>query len=365
MTTNPALSFIVPTRNAEEILEFTLSNLLDSKDQRYEVVVNLNNSEGYVQEYITKFNDNRLKIYCAPPNVTMSKNWFQGLQNSIGKWICFVGSDDGVVSKNITKFIDLLTQLDEESIVTNHDVAFHYARDDKSAWINRPNSRPTGKMLRIKWPIKSAAFFPQFFYDLPMPYSKAIVKRDIFEFLLCHDTEIPGAAPDVFLGNYLALNSKTGIFYDEILTIRGNSRLSIGSQVNNRNLGNSAQEIVRDLYAKGGSSSMVSVFGPTCRPALSLDFYVQSKSYFTKKNIKYPKYSKIWCNLTCMDKSHHDLYWHKFSNVSYIFYFFGLLRRKVWHLKNFGCRIPKDSKELVSSFHNIFTISKVFYDRYL
>jgi len=69
MTTNPVLSFIVPTRNAEEILEFTLSNLLDSVDQRYEVVLNLNNSEGYVQEYITKFNDNRLKIYYAPPKV--------------------------------------------------------------------------------------------------------------------------------------------------------------------------------------------------------------------------------------------------------------------------------------------------------
>lgn len=361
----PILSIIVPSRNADKYLIHTIKNLLDSRDQRYEVVLSLNNSTNKVPDWIVKSQDPRLKVFLARTNLSMSKNWFKGLQRSKGDWICFVGSDDGIVAANLTKFIDILQLTDREEVIINHNVAFHYATRDRSASINTPSKRLTEKLIRIKWPIKMAALFPQFFYDMPQPYSKAIVKRKILEPLLNQEKEIPGLAPDVFLGNYVAMRTKYGIFFDDLLTIRGNSILSIGAQINNNKiLTVSANELISEIFSKASSLSLMAFFGPTCRPAISLDHYIQSREKLKKQQITFFGLGKFWCNLTCLDKSHHKPIWNKLIIIARVIYLSGFALRKIWYIKNFGLEISKDHKELMPPRNNIFTISRYFSERF-
>jgi glycosyltransferase involved in cell wall biosynthesis len=359
------LSIIVPSRNADKYLFHTIKNLLDSRDQRYEVVLSLNNSNNKIPDWIANLQDPRLKVFLSRTNLSMSKNWFKGLQRSKGDWICFVGSDDGIVAANLMKFIDILQLTDREEVVINHNVAFHYATRDRPASVNTPSIRPTKKLKRVKWPIKMAALFPQFFYDMPQPYSKAIVKRKILEPLLNQEKEIPGLAPDVFLGNYVAMRTKYGIFFDDLLTIRGNSILSIGAQINNNKiLTASANELISDIYSKASSLSLMAFFGPTCRPAISLDHYIQSREKLKKKQITFFSLGKFWCNLTCLDKSHHKPIWNKLIILARIIYLSGFALRKIWYIKNFGLEISKDNKVLMPSRNNIFTTSRYFSERF-
>jgi hypothetical protein len=295
----------------------------------------------------------------------MSKNWFAGLQKSRGTWVCFVGSDDGIVSSNLTKFIDLIELYNEEKVLVNHTVAFHYKTSDRGASINVPSSYPTKKLIRIKWPIKLAALFPQFFYDMPQPYSKAIINKKILEPLLNHENEIPGASPDVFLGNYVAMKTRNGLFFDELLTIRGNSILSIGAQIHSRKFTTAtAHELISDTNSKDLPQNLGAFFDYSCRPASSLDHFIYSRNKLGKKERNFSKLGKTWCDLTCLDKSHHKPIWNKLMFITKIIYFLGLLSRKFWYMKNFGIGIPKDCKEIVSSENNIVTIAKYFSEKF-
>ena len=356
----PLLSFIVPSRNGGIYLESTILNLLDTPDERFEVVLNLNNAPEVRQPTID-ISDSRLKVYRSSKRLTMSENWWHGLRNSKGRWICYVGSDDGVVSGNMTKMLDILENARDVDVVTTHNVAFHYAETNKSAWINQPKGSVTEKHTLVRWPIKLGSLFPQFAYDLPQPYNKAIVRKKIFNSILHKETEIPGLAPDVFLGNFVAMLSIKGLFTDTLFAIRGNSNISNGSQINRADkMSQTTLENISDFSQK--ESPLLAEFGLTCRPAAALDHYLVCKKYVTGKTTTNLFLARIWCNISCSDKSHHHPVWKWFMFLTRLLNLIGLMARKVWFLRNFGrLKVPRDVKVYVSADETIFSVSKHFH----
>jgi glycosyltransferase involved in cell wall biosynthesis len=356
----PVISFIVPSRGAGVYLEHTINNLLDTSDSRYEVVLCLNNGSQHVPKSILNLFDSRLRVFRTTKNLSMSSNWYQGLLNAKGEWVCYVGSDDGIVSKNLSKFIDLLIKQPNISVVTNHTLAFAYPRSKSNSWASLPIVKCTDRQIRVNWPIKMASFFPQFNYDLPQPYSKAIVRKVILQKIIEKETEIPTSAPDVFLGNYIAMLSKNGIFIDVPLTIRGSSEVSNGIQNGSGDPKTlTSKEWLREFHRREGY--LLAKFGPTCRPALARDSYLSAKAYRSGTQRKKHLYiSEFWCNLSCRDKSHHKNIWNYFSHVTLLVYYFGLSLRKLWYVKNFGTKIPKDKRITIYSKTSVFDISKFF-----
>lgn len=356
----PVISFIVPSRGAGVYLEHTINNLLDTSDSRYEVVLSLNNGNKRVPKSILNLSDSRLRVFNSIENLSMSSNWYRGLNYAKGEWVCYVGSDDGIVSKNLSKFIDLLTKQPNILVITNHTLAFAYPRFKSNAWTTVPIDKCTAKHIRVNWPIKMASLFPQFNYDLPQPYSKAIIRKVILQKIIKEETAIPSSIPDVFLANYIAMLSKNGMFIDVPLTIRGSSEVSNGIQNSSgdpRTL--TSKDWLRDFHSREGY--LLAKFGPTCRPAIARDSYLNAKAYISgtqrKKNLFT---SELWCNLSCRDKSHHKKIWNYFSYVTIFLYYLGLTLRKLWYLKNFGTKISKDKRIPIHSKTNIYNISKSF-----
>jgi len=203
-----------------------------------------------------------------------------------------------------------------------------------------------------------ASLFPQFNYDLPQPYSKAIVRKVVLQKIIKEETAIPSTMPDIFLANYIAMLSKNGMFFDVPLTIRGSSEVSNGIQNSSGDPKTlTSKEWLRDFYSK--EEYLLAKFGPTCRPALARDSYLNAKAYISGTQRKrYLFFSELWCNLSCKDKSHHKNIWNYFSSVTIVIYYLGLSPRKLWYLKNFGTKIPKDIRIDIQSKTNIFNISK-------
>ena len=355
----PKLSFIVPARLSTKYLISTIRNLLDSFDMRYEVVLSLNNGTTPVPKAIRNIRDNRLRIFTPKSNLSMAKNWFNGLANSSGEWICFVGSDDGVVSSNISKFIDIAEEQVDLDVITNHNIAFTYSSFDKVAWANLPINAPSGLRAEVGWPTRLASLFPQFTYDMPQPYSKALVRRKIFEPLLERESEIPGCSPDIYLGNYVAIASKKGLYVDEILTIRGTSSISIGSQIfSNRKLSRSAKEIMDDFNSKSFLYPLQSIFGVTCRPAISMDYYNLVKN---NESLLNRKINVAWCQLSCLDSIHHPKM--RFAkSITNIIYKIGLAFRKIWFWKNFRFNVARDHKTIMPNDTDMFKLSRILSD---
>jgi len=361
---SPTLSFILPSRNAGIYLKHTLENLLDTSDARYEIILSLNNGTDPLPNFISEIKDSRLRVLRTEDNLSMSQNWYQGLIQTNGKWVCFVGSDDGIVARNLSQFIDLLESEIKTSIITNHTLAFHYAQKNKSAWLNLPKSKCNNEMYTVKWPTKLAAYFPQFYYDMPQPYSKAIIRKELLFELIKNENQIPGICPDIFLGNYAAMLSNRGIYIDLPVTVRGNSPVSIGGQVFGDTLkSQSTGELLEEFYEK--ERNLQNKFGPTCRPAVALDYYLHCKSYLKNEKQVSRIFLELWCNLSCMDKSHHNQMWNNLKVLSSLIYLAGLILRKFWFLKNFSSRVPKDEKILVDNNEDIYSLSRLLSNRYL
>lgn len=355
----PIISFIVPSRGAGIYLEYTIKNLLDTSDTRYEVVLNFNNGFSPIPRSILDIADSRLRIFRTTDNLSMAKNWYEALCNAKGEWVCYIGSDDGIVSKNLSKFINELNKQTKISVVINHTLSFTYPRSKVISWKTLPVTKCTEKQIKVNWPIKMASFFPQFNYDLPQPYSKAIVKKQILQKIITKESEIPSSQPDIFLGNYIAMQSKNGIFIDIPLTIRGSSEVSNGIQIHSGiTKTQSSKEWQSNFYAN--EKYLQFKFGPTCRPAVARDSYLDAKAYIKGVSRKHSIFSEFWCNLSCRDKSHHKAIWRYLHHITSSIYYLGLILRKLWSVKNFQYKIPKDKRVNLFSKNNIYDISKSF-----
>lgn len=94
-TMTPQISIIIPVYNGEENISISLDSLLSQTYSNFEVVIindgSTDNTSKIVERYLKK--DNRFKyIYQENAGVAMARN--KGLENTTGKYICFLDSDD-------------------------------------------------------------------------------------------------------------------------------------------------------------------------------------------------------------------------------------------------------------------------------
>jgi hypothetical protein len=155
------------------------------------------------------------------------------------------------------------------------------------------------------------------------------------------------------------MQSKNGIFIDIPLTIRGSSEVSNGIQIHSGiTKTQSSKEWQSNFYAN--EKYLQFKFGPTCRPAVARDSYLDAKAYIKGVSRKHSIFSEFWCNLSCRDKSHHKAIWRYLHHITSSIYYLGLILRKLWSVKNFQYKIPKDKRVNLFSKNNIYDISKSF-----
>ena len=93
-----SLSIIIPTKNRYETL-FPLIEYLETLDTKeVEVVVQDNSKDN--SKAINFLNKNKLsnvKYYYEPSDLSVIGNSDLAVKNATGKYICFIGDDDGVM----------------------------------------------------------------------------------------------------------------------------------------------------------------------------------------------------------------------------------------------------------------------------
>ena len=234
-STTPTLTIILPTRNANQLLEYSIISVLQSKDQRFELVVVDNNFPSSIKLNQEIMNDPRLTIIYSNRKLSMSENWHLGLSSARGDWITYMGSDDGIVTHNISNAIDIIENVHRfDEAVLFRSIGFTYPINERPAWFELPEKITRKKISMIINTGIICAFFPtQMISTLPIPYGGAICRKKLLSEILNSDLRIPGIAPDYFLGFYVGLRAKKILFADEIFAIRGVSEISNGYQTLN------------------------------------------------------------------------------------------------------------------------------------
>ena len=365
---SPVLTIILPTRNANHLLEHSIDSVLQSKASRFELLIVDNNFPAHVNIDVEKLIDSRLRIVYSNRKLSMSENWHLGLSSARGEWVTFIGSDDGIVSHNLSKVIELIENVSSGSeAILFRSMGFTYPLNNRPAWCELPTKPPTQKISRIRNSGPLVALFPtQMISSLPIPYGGAVCKKILFSEILYSESRIPGIAPDYFLGFYVGLRAKHLLFVDEIFAIRGVSEISNGYQTLNDIQSPNMLDFLKDAeFVNKGKFKRSDI---KCRTKISTLDYLFAKNYSSANRFNLgDKFLLKISRVTCIEAGHHaSSTLESFLPIrKFIFNTIGYLMRKSWFFM-FGVRTRnlRNHKVYLEKEENISTIQPMIQSTY-
>ena len=93
----PQFSIVIPTRNRAETLGPAIETCLSQDFEDFELLIVDNASSSATKELVESITDSRLKYIRRDEPLAMTHNWNSALSETSGKWICFIGYDDGLM----------------------------------------------------------------------------------------------------------------------------------------------------------------------------------------------------------------------------------------------------------------------------
>lgn len=115
---NQALvSICIPVYNGEEFIDETIQCCINQTYKNIEIIFSDNCSTDSTIEKIKSYNDPRIKIYSNPKNEGLLYNFKKVFTYATGKYMAFLGADDGMELDAIEKCVKVLETPGNENIV--------------------------------------------------------------------------------------------------------------------------------------------------------------------------------------------------------------------------------------------------------
>ncbi len=127
MLNNPFFSIIIPTYNRERFIGSAIESVQKQSTENWELIIvddgSTDNTKHIISSYIKK--DKRIK-YLYQKNAERSAARNNGIKNSIGKYICFLDSDDEYKNNHLSTFFQKIQEIGEiECMIFNQIVPEH------------------------------------------------------------------------------------------------------------------------------------------------------------------------------------------------------------------------------------------------
>ena len=366
MIDNPILTIIVPHRQSRDYIFHTIENLMSCRSLKFEVVLN-DNSAPEKFDFSRFKNDTRFKLFVEKKKLTMSQNWLSGLKKANGKYIIFLGSDDGCIPENLEILIAYLENCNFEAINTRHTFYQHPTKH-RDAFVTIPSKSLRTHKKKYKYPILLSALFYSYRTWLPLPYGVAVVRRDVYKDLYSKYDEIPGVAPDDFLAHYGAQKIKSGVYIDLNVFITGSSEISNGHGMFSDQVNTAHKEFLDSTMNKLGQ--FTSRFGLYCLPAVNLEHFLLARSILG--GAQNSSYNKIYEFLIFLINS--NTYPHNEFAKKGRRYKINLVKQKIfiiiersikliWKLISFAPYIPASNLKVRGDFGSIISAANFVYSK--
>lgn len=203
------LSIVIPTKDRYEYLEQLVDLIISFKSQEIEVIIQDNTNENSrILNFLESRDTTNIKYFHTAEQISISLNSDKAILNSSGKYVCFIGDDDGV-----TRYvIDCVKWMETKGIgILRSEYAIH-------KWPSYRSPKPmkiSGTVLTGNYDNKYVMYDNMTclkkllssginnMLELPRVYN-GIVRRDILDKIYnkC-GTFFPGPSPD--MANSVAL----------------------------------------------------------------------------------------------------------------------------------------------------------------
>jgi len=235
----PILSVVIPTRNRQKYAISAIISILSSiSASDFELVVQDNSDSRDLEDYIrNKVKDSRLQYNYTSTPLSFIDNFDAGVRLASGKYLCFIGDDDGVNPE----IIEAARWADRNNIdVLKPTISVFYLWPELEApstlFTKIPSNgfltiRPfSGKITKvnpekeIRKVVRNGGKYLE--TDIPKLYH-GIVKREVLNKVYEKiGTFFGGLSPDVFAAIAVASFAKNVVSIDYPLTISGTCKLS-------------------------------------------------------------------------------------------------------------------------------------------
>lgn len=192
------LSFCIPVYNHASMTCRIVTNILQCKDKRIQVVVSDDGSTDNTVDRLREINDERLKIVSSSCNSGAQRNWYRTLMQGDGKWLYLLIGRDTINPYNISALLKLLETLEKKNVGfvrENRSLkkGVRVYSSVESLKVLLDFAHPTGSIF-----LRAAFHTPpdkMHYYEIADVYPENYVKRDIIRNYLCAET-----APLIFTG---------------------------------------------------------------------------------------------------------------------------------------------------------------------
>lgn len=93
---NPKYSIIIPARNGGIYLPTCVETIISQNFTDYELIISDDHSTDDTATYLDSLHHPNVKKVTPPQGLSMAEHWGWALEQSSGKWLIFVGQDDGL-----------------------------------------------------------------------------------------------------------------------------------------------------------------------------------------------------------------------------------------------------------------------------
>ena len=116
----PQVSILIPTYNSAPFLDEAIQSALNQTFTNFELIIVDNASTDDTYSVIAPYlSDNRVQYYKNAVNIGMVNNWNLALSYARGKYIKFLCSDDKFHPQLLEKFVPILDQYPQVSLITS------------------------------------------------------------------------------------------------------------------------------------------------------------------------------------------------------------------------------------------------------
>lgn len=235
-------SIIIPCRNADETLYYTLKTCLNqSYTGDYEIVVSDNSESNGVEETLIyqicqRFQDERIKYYRTPGNYSLMKNFEYAYLKSRGEFLLSMGADDGILPWALEELDKVLQREPEEPIFLWDEASYDWPSSPRCGGnsVLRSDNPYTAENIEIIHYLTQSVFeesFQQYgrMYFLPQIHHNCGIRREYMG-ILYEKTGVlwGGFNQDISMAVTVGNIEKKLCFMKEVLTITGISSASTG-----------------------------------------------------------------------------------------------------------------------------------------
>ncbi len=242
------LSVVIPTRNRQNYAIQAVKQILDTTDQRTQVIVQDNSDDQSLATMIEEMKDTRVKYHYTSEQLSFVDNFEIATSMATGEYVTLIGDDDGVLP-SITAIAQYALQNGYDCVTSKVLVTYYwpnsgakkYGCSEETGYIRiNKYSNHASSVNVLKCLKKVLRNGCQFYHRSGIPkIYHGLVKNSLLEEIReKHGRLFKGLSPDIYSAFCISLMNKKTLYLDFPYTIDGNCRKSgAGAQAQGKHTG--------------------------------------------------------------------------------------------------------------------------------